>query len=67
MGDDNNGECVAHGKNQAFVGLDLQGILNWHVIKHIFNHNYIKRSALCRCVKKSSSTNIAMLHTRSSA
>ena len=28
MGDDNNGECVAHGKNQAFVGLDLQGILD---------------------------------------
>ena len=29
MGDDNNGECVAHGKNQAFVGLDLQGILDY--------------------------------------
>ena len=28
MGDDNNGECVAHGKNQAFVGLNLQGILD---------------------------------------
>ena len=27
MGDDNNGECVAHGKNQAFVGRNLQGIL----------------------------------------
>ena len=28
MGDDNNGECVAHGKNQAFVGRNLQGILD---------------------------------------
>ena len=28
MGSDNDGDCVAHGANQAFVGLNLQGILD---------------------------------------
>ena len=39
MGDDNNGECVAHGKNQAFVGHDLQYI---YKLNHLVHHPQLR-------------------------